>query len=115
MTKTSPCWIGAHGAGIDVDVRVELLARHLEAARLEQPADGGGGDALAEPRDHAPRHEDVLGHLPHPLLASVLADSPGRWPWYARGAPTRRRAQGTATPLQTRKGFSGAGVAPVRY
>src|SRR5205085_11390646 len=37
-----------HRPRIDVDVRVELLQRDLEAARLEQSADGGGGDALAE-------------------------------------------------------------------
>ena len=39
---------GAHRPRIDVQVRVELLNLHLEAARLEQPAERGSGDALTE-------------------------------------------------------------------
>jgi hypothetical protein len=35
-----------HRARIDVDVRVELLQADRQAAGDEQPADGGGGDAL---------------------------------------------------------------------
>ena len=38
----------AHRARIDVDVRVELDHRNLEAARLEDRAERGGGDALAQ-------------------------------------------------------------------
>ncbi len=52
----------AHGARVDVDVRVELLVRDLEAARLEEAAERGGGDAFAETGDHAAGDEDVLGH-----------------------------------------------------
>jgi hypothetical protein len=40
--------IGRHGAGIDVEVGIELLHQHLEAAGFEQRADGCGGEALAE-------------------------------------------------------------------
>jgi hypothetical protein len=50
-----------HRPGVDVDVRVELLQADREAACHEQPADGGGRDALAEGRHHAPCHEDVPG------------------------------------------------------
>ncbi len=50
----------AHGAGVDVEVRVELLDRHLQPAGLEQPAERSGGDALAERGYDAPGHEDVL-------------------------------------------------------
>jgi hypothetical protein len=39
---------GAHRPRVDVQVRVELLNLNLEAARLQQPAEGGSGDALAE-------------------------------------------------------------------
>jgi len=39
--------IGVHVAGVDVDVRVELLQRDLEAAVLQQPPEGRGRDALA--------------------------------------------------------------------
>ena len=56
---------GAHRAGVDVDVGVELLVGDLQAARLEQAADRGGRDALAQPRHDAARHEDVLSHATH--------------------------------------------------
>ena len=52
-----------HRARVDVHVRVELLHADLEAARLEQRAQRGGGDALAERGDDAARDEDVLGGL----------------------------------------------------
>ena len=38
----------AHGARVHVDVRIELDHRDLEAAGLEDRAEGGGGDALAQ-------------------------------------------------------------------
>ena len=50
-----------HRAGIDVDVRVELLQRDLQAARHEQAADRGGGDALAERGDDPAGDEDETG------------------------------------------------------
>ena len=61
----------AHRPRVDVDVRVELLARDLEAALLEQPADGRRRDALAEPADDAAGDEDVLGHAPCALLVWI--------------------------------------------
>jgi hypothetical protein len=54
----------AHRPGIDVDVRVEFLDLHLEAARLEQAAERRRGDALAERRDDTAGDEYVLHHLP---------------------------------------------------
>ena len=51
-----------HRARVDVDVRVELLHRDPQAPGLEQPAERGGGEALAEGAGHATRHEDVLRH-----------------------------------------------------
>ena len=50
----------AHRARVDVQVRVELLDVDLQAARLQQPAERRGGDALPQRRDDAPRDEDVL-------------------------------------------------------
>ncbi len=38
----------AHGSGVDVQVRVELLDLHLQTPRLQQPAERCGGDPLAE-------------------------------------------------------------------
>ncbi len=49
-----------HGAGVDVDVRVELLHRDPETPGLEEAPEGGCGEALAEARGNAAGHEDVL-------------------------------------------------------
>ena len=51
-----------HRAGVDVDVRVELLHRDPQAPQLQQAAEGGRGEALAEGAGNASGHEDVLGH-----------------------------------------------------
>jgi hypothetical protein len=59
--------VGAHGAGIFVDVGVEFLQANPQAAVLEEHADGGAGQALAEGADHAAGDEDVLGHARPPF------------------------------------------------
>ena len=48
----------AHRARVDVDVGIELLERDRQAARDQQVADGGGGDALAECGDDTAGDED---------------------------------------------------------
>ena len=53
--------VGRHRAGVDVDVRVELLQADRQAARDEQPPDRRGGDALAQRGDDAARDEDEAG------------------------------------------------------
>ena len=65
-----------HRAGVDVDVRVELLHGDPEAPGLQQSAEGGGGDALAERAGHATRHEDVFRHglTPYPAARRLPAD-----------------------------------------
>ena len=47
-----------HRAGVDVDVRVELLDDHLLTTGFEEAAEGGGGDALAESGSDSARDED---------------------------------------------------------
>ena len=54
--------IGTHGAGIHVDVGVQLLGRDFQPPRLQKPAQRCGGDALAQTGDHAASDEDVLCH-----------------------------------------------------
>ena len=54
--------IGRHGAGIDVEVGIELLDGDGEAAALEDSPEGGGGDALADGTDHATGYENVFCH-----------------------------------------------------
>ena len=50
-----------HGARVDVEVRVELLHRHLQPARGEQLAEAAGGQALTERGSHAAADEEMLG------------------------------------------------------
>ncbi len=54
--------IGAHRAGIDVDVRIELLHPHAQAAAFQQHADTGAGQPFAERTDDAAGDENVFGH-----------------------------------------------------
>ena len=54
--------IGAHRPRIDIDVRIELLHPHLEAAGLEEHADRRARQSLAERTDDPAGHEDVPGH-----------------------------------------------------
>ena len=63
--------IWTHCAGIDIDVRVEFLSRHLKAARLEQTPEGCCRYALAEARNYAARYEYVFCHVTNPLLVAL--------------------------------------------
>ena len=63
---------GAHRAGIDVEVGVELHQVDPDAASLEQAADGGRGEALAERRHDAAGYKDVLCRHVRDLLGCGL-------------------------------------------
>ena len=52
---------GVHGAGVDVQVRVELLHVDPQTAQLQQPADAGSGEALAQAGGDSPGNEQVPG------------------------------------------------------
>lgn len=52
---------GVHRARVDVQVGVELLHHDAQATGLEQHAQAGGGEALAERGGDTPGDEDVLG------------------------------------------------------
>ena len=54
--------VRGHGAGVDVEVGVELLDGNYEATALEDAANGGNADALANGTDDATSHKDVFGH-----------------------------------------------------
>ena len=54
--------IGAHGAGVHIDVGIQLLRGHFQPPGLEQPAQRSGGDALAQAGNHTAGYEDILGH-----------------------------------------------------
>ena len=72
-----------HRAGVDVEVRVELLHGDPEAAGLEQSSEAGGGEALAERGRDPAGDEDVLGNR-----VSCQGDSRGKL-W---SGSTKRRA-----------------------
>ena len=59
--------IGAHGAGVDVDIGVELLSGDFETSCFEQASEGRCGDALAEAGDDTAGDEDILS-LFHKIL-----------------------------------------------
>ena len=59
-----------HRAGVDVDIGVELLHRHGITARLEQPAERGGRDPLAEAGDNAAENKYIFyRHAKFPLCS----------------------------------------------
>lgn len=75
------------GAGVDVDVGVDLDGGDMQPARLEDGADAAGDDPLADARDHAARDQDVL-HLPR------------AWTRHTPAAPQRGLREGhAARPL----------------
>ena len=59
---------GAHGAGVHVHIRVQLLAGDLQSAALEQAAQRSRRDALAQTGDNAAGHKDEFCHLFSPPL-----------------------------------------------
>src|SRR6266699_1963711 len=79
-----PVLEGAHRAGIDVDVRVELEESDFDAARFEDRGEGGGGYPLPQRGNHTARHEHILGHL-----------KPGGWDgeWYMKTPPCSIRSR----------------------
>ena len=52
--------IGAHGARVHVQVRIQLLVGHLQAALLQQTAQRSSGDALAKAGNHAAGDKNVF-------------------------------------------------------
>jgi hypothetical protein len=50
-----------HRAGVDVEVRIQLLHHHAQTAGGQQIAEAGGGQALTQRGGDAPGDEDVLG------------------------------------------------------
>ena len=63
--------VRTHGPRVHVDVGVHLLQRDPEAARLEQRADRGRGQPLAQGGHDAARHEDEFRSSPHASFPDV--------------------------------------------
>jgi len=69
----------AHRAGIHIEIRIELLQRHLETARLKQRTEGGSRQSLAEGTYYAACQKNIF-HL-------------------LSNASTRCTSSGTSTPM----------------
>ncbi len=69
-----------HGAGIDIEIGVELSEPHREAARLQQSPQCRRGKPLAEARDHAAGDEDVTRHAAGPRDAVIAWSKPRTTP-----------------------------------
>ena len=99
-----------HRARVDVEVGIGLLHHDLVATRLEQAAERGGGDALAEGRDDATSHEDVLCHARKPSRRDQRTLlSTGLYPSTARAAPRALHAKLTMPPGWRQSGAKGDG------
>ncbi len=82
--------VGRHGAGVYVQVRVELLGRDLQPPALEQPADGCSRHALAQAAHDATGDEDVGGH--NTLLQTNNRDTEMHSPCLWRESKQKRRS-----------------------
>ena len=86
--------IGAHGPGIHIDIGIQLLRRHLQAPRLQQPTQGSCRDPLAQTGHHAAGHKNELCHMPSSRKikrdARQGAETPWRTPLFNSGYYTAR-------------------------
>ena len=64
--------IGAHGAGVNVNIRVKLLRRNLKSPCFQKPPEGRGGYALAKPRNNAACYKNVLCHVFRPPVSLYI-------------------------------------------
>ncbi len=53
---------GAHRAGVDIEIRIELAQTDLVATRLKQRTECGGSDTLAKGGHHAACNENIADH-----------------------------------------------------
>ena len=56
-----------HRSGVDVDIRIELLHRDVQATTLQQSPEGRRREPLTEARCNTTGHEDVLGQRTCPF------------------------------------------------
>src|SRR5438105_1266583 len=65
----------AHGARIDIQIRIEFLKRDTQSTAFEQTANRGRRYAFPQRRDHTARNKYVLGrgHSIHPFTFAIKA------------------------------------------
>ena len=67
--------IRAHRSGINIDIGVELLRRHFQAAHFKEPSQRSCCNSLSKSRHHSACDEDVFCHSVHILSAYKKGDS----------------------------------------
>ena len=99
----------AHGARVDVDVRVELDQGDLEAARLEDRPERRRGNALPQRGNDAAGHADKLGHGGHRRRRSTTGgQSIGSPPSRPPAVPLRSIRCGAPRPAPRPRSASAA-------
>ena len=56
--------IGTHGAGVNIDIRVQLLRGHFQSARFQQTPKRCRCNSLAQTGHNAAGHKNILCHNP---------------------------------------------------
>ena len=64
--------IGAHGAGVHIDIGVQLLGCHLQSPGLHQSAQGSCRDALAQTGNHTAGYKNIFCHQNRLLYTAAL-------------------------------------------
>ena len=66
--------IRTHSAGVDVDVRVQLLSSYLKTPGLQEPSQRGRSNTLSESGNDTAGYKNVFGHNIHsPYSHSTVA------------------------------------------
>ena len=68
--------VGAHGARVDVQIRVELLHGHLQTAMLQQRADGRCGKAFTQGGNNTAGYKDVFHNCVLCVVKLRITDFP---------------------------------------
>ena len=68
--------VGAHCAGVDVQIRIQLLYGDLQPARLQNPADGRDRQAFAHRTDDAAGAKDEFGFHSRPSILLAISVTP---------------------------------------
>ena len=71
-----------HGAGIDIDVRVEFLLQHTQSPAAQQTSERGSGKTLAKGGNNAASDENMLGDV---FLSIAMLSSNHGSSWYRSG------------------------------
>ena len=79
--------IRAHGAGVNVQIRVKFLVLHAQTALLQEPAERCGADALAKAGHDAAGDKNIL----HPVCLQLPISAKTKYGRYCTAARTKRQ------------------------